>query len=97
MSKELKACPFCGGKAEIRHVKAFYDNKSGKHLGYFVLCPKCLTSSDNYSSEDNAANHWNKRLKRNSYRFYQNTDCEYYPCHQVADTENFSCLFCYCP
>ena len=34
---------------------------------------------------------------KNSYKFYQNTDCEYFPCHEVSDTENFSCLFCYCP
>lgn len=34
---------------------------------------------------------------KNSYRFFQNTDCEYFPCHKVDSTENFSCLFCYCP
>ena len=33
----------------------------------------------------------------NSSRFYRNTDCEYFPCHKTADTENFNCLFCYCP
>ena len=33
----------------------------------------------------------------NSSRFYRNADCEYYPCHKVADTENFNCLFCFCP
>ena len=34
---------------------------------------------------------------KNSYKFYQNTDCEYFPCHKIADTEKFNCLFCYCP
>ena len=34
---------------------------------------------------------------KNSYRFYQNTDCEYFPCHKTADTEKFSCMFFYCP
>ena len=29
--------------------------------------------------------------------FYQNCECEYFPCHKTAETENFSCLFCYCP
>ncbi|MDR3122078.1 MAG: cysteine-rich small domain-containing protein [Clostridiales bacterium] len=24
-------------------------------------------------------------------------ECEYVPCHKTADTENFNCLFCYCP
>lgn len=31
------------------------------------------------------------------YDFFQNTECEYFPCHQGADPESFSCLFCYCP
>ena len=33
----------------------------------------------------------------NSYRFYKNTACEYFPCHKVKDEENFNCMFCYCP
>lgn len=32
-----------------------------------------------------------------SYRYFQNRDCEYFPCHAGADTENFNCLFCFCP
>ena len=31
----------------------------------------------------------------NSYRFFENKDCKYFPCHQGL-TE-FNCLFCYCP
>jgi len=29
--------------------------------------------------------------------FFQNKDCAYFPCHSCKDTENFNCLFCYCP
>ena len=29
--------------------------------------------------------------------FFQNKECEYFPCHEGADEENFNCLFCYCP
>ena len=32
-----------------------------------------------------------------NYDFFQNKACEYFPCHQGADPETFSCLFCYCP
>ena len=32
-----------------------------------------------------------------SYRFFQNKECEYFPCHAVTDPANFNCLFCYCP
>ena len=31
------------------------------------------------------------------YRFFQNRECEYFPCHQGIREEDFSCLFCYCP
>lgn len=31
------------------------------------------------------------------YDFFQNKECEYFPCHGGADPEKFSCLFCYCP
>ncbi len=33
----------------------------------------------------------------NSYRFYRNISCEYFPCHKVIDKKKFNCLFCYCP
>ena len=32
-----------------------------------------------------------------NYEFFQNRECEYFPCHQGVDPENFNCLFCYCP
>ena len=32
-----------------------------------------------------------------NYKFFQNTKCEYFPCHKFSDQENFNCLFCYCP
>ena len=32
-----------------------------------------------------------------NYDFFQNKECEYFPCHAGADPEKFSCLFCYCP
>lgn len=31
------------------------------------------------------------------YKFFQNKECEYFPCHQAQNQENFNCLFCYCP
>ena len=31
------------------------------------------------------------------YKFFQNRECEYFPCHEGADPENFNCLFCFCP
>lgn len=33
----------------------------------------------------------------NNYKFFQNRDCEFFPCHKVKDEDKFNCLFCYCP
>ncbi len=35
--------------------------------------------------------------EKNSSRFFQNTACEYFPCHQGIAEDDFNCLFCYCP
>jgi Zn-finger protein len=35
--------------------------------------------------------------KNEHYKFFQNKECEYFPCHPTEDIENFNCLFCYCP
>ena len=29
--------------------------------------------------------------------FFQNKECDYFPCHSNADPDTFSCMFCYCP
>ena len=31
------------------------------------------------------------------YKFFQNQECEYFPCHKTGKPEDFNCLFCYCP
>lgn len=31
------------------------------------------------------------------FKFNQNRECEYFPCHETDDPEHFNCLFCYCP
>ena len=32
-----------------------------------------------------------------AFDFVQNKECPYFPCHEGADADGFSCLFCYCP
>ena len=36
---------------------------------------------------------------RNNHRFFSNSECKYFPCHKISDTngDDFNCLFCYCP
>lgn len=31
----------------------------------------------------------------NSYRYFENRECKYYPCHEGM--EEMNCLFCFCP
>ncbi len=33
----------------------------------------------------------------NSYKFFNNKDCKYLPCHETENVDDFNCLFCYCP
>ena len=33
---------------------------------------------------------------KNCFKFYQNKECEYFPCHENA-REDFNCMFCFCP
>ena len=32
---------------------------------------------------------------KNSYKYFENRECKYYPCHR--DMQNVNCMFCYCP
>ena len=36
-------------------------------------------------------------MKKYDHSFFQNRDCEYFPCHGGVPEEEFNCLFCYCP
>lgn len=38
----------------------------------------------------------NKEMGEN-YKFFQNKECEYFPCHPTKNAEHFNCMFCYCP
>lgn len=31
------------------------------------------------------------------YKFSQNRECEFFPCHDGLNEDSFNCLFCYCP
>ena len=31
------------------------------------------------------------------YAFFQNRECEFFPCHPTDRPEAFNCLFCFCP
>jgi Zn-finger protein len=39
----------------------------------------------------------NKWHNKYNYKFYQNVECKYFPCHKKVELKNFSCMMCYCP
>ena len=38
-----------------------------------------------------------ERTAMENYKFYAHKECEFFPCHETNDPDNFNCLFCYCP
>lgn len=34
---------------------------------------------------------------KNCYKFFENIDCKFYPCHKGVEKGEFNCLFCFCP
>jgi len=38
-----------------------------------------------------------KKKAEKHFNYFCNRECEYFPCHEGVDRENFNCLFCYCP
>ncbi len=52
MKKEIKPCPFCGGRAGVWCTPA---------LGYRIRCNKCDAASTEMGSVNGAINRWNKR------------------------------------
>lgn len=38
-----------------------------------------------------------KKQQSEHYKFVCNRECEYFPCHNVNNPDEFNCLFCYCP
>ena len=59
---ELKPCPFCGGEAEICVAHWDFENDCPVNgSGYGVECKDCLTSTDEYETQEKAAQAWNRR------------------------------------
>ena len=52
MASELKPCPFCGGKAEVRMFTATL---------VFVQCQSCLAGTSGFKSKYEAVKVWTRR------------------------------------
>jgi Zn-finger protein len=36
-------------------------------------------------------------MTNQSYKFFQNKQCVYFPCHKGISTDKFNCMYCFCP
>ncbi|BBD10062.1 cysteine-rich small domain-containing protein [Desulfovibrio ferrophilus] len=36
-------------------------------------------------------------MTKPDHKYFRNTDCQYFPCHKMADDSFYNCLFCFCP
>jgi Zn-finger protein len=32
-----------------------------------------------------------------NFSYFSHKECEWFPCHQTSDPDDFNCLFCFCP
>ena len=61
---ELKPCPFCGSKADVKSTTPITHERQEYYGygGYFVMCRGCFTSGNNYPTEQEAREAWNRRV-----------------------------------
>ena len=67
MNKELKPCPFCGGKAELKKDGAY--DQSWNYMSYAcVECTNCHVTIESHkgdcqdTTEQEAVSKWNRRV-----------------------------------
>lgn len=63
-TEELKPCPFCGGKAEFRHVSGIRHPWSGVQanaLAVTINCTRCGATLPSSMSQERVTAAWNRR------------------------------------
>ena len=85
-----KGVDICGENGEYHTF--VYDGPMFKHPIEFVFGEKII--KDKYAFllvQDNAS------TIRQSYKFFNNRACKYFPCHETQKPDELNCLFCFCP
>lgn len=61
-NRELKPCPFCGGKASKVFDPDGTEQADGKEWAYTVVCNRCCASTGLCWSEEQSIKAWNDRV-----------------------------------
>ena len=98
---KIRKCPDCGGRliAKVMDDKVnIRCNACGQELGTFDRADKPveINNMEIYPLATSVET-TPKPCAKHSSKFFRNTQCEYFPCHETNETENFNCLFCFCP
>lgn len=58
---ELKPCPFCGGEAELAHLKKHRHKVLGIYCPVYIRCKGCGSTSPVKVTVEEAIEQWNRR------------------------------------
>jgi Zn-finger protein len=72
----------------LRFRKSIWYNQDGRKTGP-TTAHHIISGKEDKMKEIDLSNEY--------YKFFQHRNCEFFPCHQTNDPDNFNCLFCYCP
>lgn len=87
--RQAKAFALHGYAIHLWRIEA----RSGKlEMPAFLARHNCSPKSGAIRKSDTERN-----MPANSFKFFANRQCCYFPCHLHGDPGNFNCLFCYCP
>lgn len=79
----------------------------GNHTSIRLFLPR-LIFTDRIQKDDNIWVYMGKNFpcycidktepwREKAYFFFTHEECEYYPCHEMKNSEPINCLFCFCP
>ena len=61
---ELKPCPFCGGEAELAHLRKRPSRIFGIYRPAYVRCTVCYATGRTTYTTEFAIEAWNMRVKK---------------------------------
>ncbi len=71
-------------------IGSFWHDTHGPSCHIVPLCGIPSSAKARYNDGMETSN-------THEYPFFTHRECQYFPCHEGVDPDEFNCLFCYCP